>query len=121
MPSLDTSKPLYVPAGMDSLETIGISTGGRLILIFIVQDNNKPIVTSNLFFQKTCRNPMDACRKAFCDHFPQQGDEKKNLTVADDPTNDVQFLEPVVDEARAQKDRELEAYRRQEKNKWTRI
>lgn len=64
---------------------------------------------------------MDMWRTAFCGHFPQEGDDRKNLTKAPDPAKDEQFAEPLLDEARAQKDRELEAYRRQEKNRWTKM
>ncbi|XP_039273816.2 cytoplasmic dynein 2 light intermediate chain 1-like [Styela clava] len=101
---IDPQRPLYVPAGMDSFEGIG----------------NPPVPSSDIG-RLSSKNPVDMWRMAFCGHFPQQGEDKRNLTTAEDPAKDTQFLEPLVDEARAQKDRELEAYRRQEKNKWTRM
>ena len=52
-------------------------------------------------------------------HFPPETDtlrEKK-----DDPAKDSQFKEPKIDELRTQKDRELEVFKKQEAQKWTRI
>lgn len=98
-PVMDGNK-LYVPAGMDSFENIG----------------NPPVLNSEI--SRVTRNQLEIWRRAFCSRFPQQGDDSKSLTTAGNPAKDPQFLEPLVDETRAHKDRELEAYRRQEKNKW---
>ena len=62
------------------------------------------------------RSPSEAWKIAFNGHFPQESDTLQQ--TQDDPAKDPQFKEPKIDELRAQKDRELEAYKRQENLKW---
>ena len=63
------------------------------------------------------RNLNESWKNAFCGHFPQESEAK--LQLQDDPARDPQFKEPKIDELRAQKDRELEAFKKQEHQKWT--
>ena len=64
----------------------------------------------------TRRGFLEGWRSVFCAHY-KQSDEKRELS--EDPVHEKQFYEAKVDEARQQKDRILETYRRQENQRWT--
>nr|CAB3240338.1 cytoplasmic dynein 2 light intermediate chain 1-like [Phallusia mammillata] len=98
-PVIDGSRPIYVPAGMDSIDAIG-----------------SPPLSGSDVGRGGSRNPAETWRIAFCGHFPQEGAEVKR---SDDPCKDPQFKEPKIDELRSQKDRELEVFKKQESQKWT--
>jgi len=67
-----------------------------------------------------CRNPSELWKIAFCGNFPQEGsDVRMRDTSVADPGKDPQFKEPKIDELRSQKDKELEAFKKQESQKWT--
>ncbi|XP_076814518.1 cytoplasmic dynein 2 light intermediate chain 1-like [Clavelina lepadiformis] len=99
-PIIDSARPLYIPCGMDSMDAIG----------------KAPLASSDIG-RITSKNPSETWKIAFCGHFPQDGDVKQ--ADIPDPAKDAQFREPKIDELRAQKDKELEAYKRQESHKWT--
>lgn len=82
--SQDYSKPLLIPAGADSLSAIvGADLG-----------------------MDTSYNAM---RNAFTSVFPQE--DIRSGGVADDPCKDVNFLHPVIDQRRAEKDQDMERLR----------
>nr|XP_026690374.1 cytoplasmic dynein 2 light intermediate chain 1-like isoform X2 [Ciona intestinalis] len=102
-PVIDNKRPLYVPAGIDSLDGIG-----------------SPPLKSSDIGRVSSRNPTEVWKSAFCGHFPQENTGSKlQASLQDDPAKDKQFKEPRIDELRAQKDRELEAFKKQEGQKWT--
>uniref|UniRef100_A0A9J7ZG87 Cytoplasmic dynein 2 light intermediate chain 1 n=2 Tax=Cyprinus carpio TaxID=7962 RepID=A0A9J7ZG87_CYPCA len=97
--STDPSKPLAVPAGFDSLSQIG------------------PPVTSDVDIGTLhAKNPLDLWKKVFERVFPPENiKERKELK---DPAKDPQYSEPLIDSIRAQKDQELEQYKREQAKSW---
>ncbi|XP_002732906.1 cytoplasmic dynein 2 light intermediate chain 1-like [Saccoglossus kowalevskii] len=94
--AVDPNKPVIVPAGMDSLQQIG-----------------PPPVAEGDIGKLTARNPLELWKQAYTAFFPQQ----ISSSVAEDPAKDPQYSESAVDNMRAQKDEELERYRRQSERK----
>uniref|UniRef100_A0A672L3Z1 Cytoplasmic dynein 2 light intermediate chain 1 n=1 Tax=Sinocyclocheilus grahami TaxID=75366 RepID=A0A672L3Z1_SINGR len=97
--STDPSKPLAIPAGFDSLNQIG------------------PAVTSDVDIGTLhAKNPLDLWKKVFERVFPHENtNECKELK---DPAKDPQYSEPLIDSIRAQKDQELEQYKREQAKSW---
>ncbi|XP_073691186.1 cytoplasmic dynein 2 light intermediate chain 1 [Garra rufa] len=97
--STDTSKPLAIPAGFDSFSQIG------------------PPVTSDVDIGTLhAKNPLDLWKKVFERVFPPENTrERKELK---DPAKDPQYSEPLIDSIRAQKDQELEQYKREQAKSW---
>ncbi|XP_077781661.1 cytoplasmic dynein 2 light intermediate chain 1 isoform X2 [Podarcis muralis] len=97
--SVDQNKPLFIPAGMDSLSQIG------------------PPPASNSDIGKLhAQTPMDLWKKVFEKAFPP-----KNVGVfkeVKDPAQDPQYGEYEVDAMRAQKNQELEQYKRNASKTW---
>uniref|UniRef100_A0A8B9HXC8 Cytoplasmic dynein 2 light intermediate chain 1 n=1 Tax=Astyanax mexicanus TaxID=7994 RepID=A0A8B9HXC8_ASTMX len=81
--SADPSKPLIIPAGMDSLSQIGESIDVDIGTLH-------------------ARNPLDLWKKVFERVFPPES-TKENKEVKD-PAKDPQYCEPLIDSMRAQKD-----------------
>ncbi|XP_057197774.1 cytoplasmic dynein 2 light intermediate chain 1 isoform X2 [Triplophysa rosa] len=97
--STDPSKPLVIPAGLDSLSQIG------------------PPVTSDVDIGALhAQNPLDLWKKVFERVFPSEN--TKERTELKDPAKDPQYSEPLIDAIRAQKDQELEQYKRQQAKSW---
>ncbi|XP_046575700.1 cytoplasmic dynein 2 light intermediate chain 1-like isoform X1 [Haliotis rubra] len=95
---VEHNKPLFVPAGLDSLQTIG----------------NPPISDDDIG-RVHARTPMELWKQAFTGHFPQEvnvNENTNNPAIVEDPAKDPQFVEAAIDTLRAQKDEELERYRR---------
>lgn len=97
--STDSSKPLIIPAGSDSLSQIG------------------PPVTSDIDIGALhAKNPFDLWKKVFERVFPPKNAEE--YIELKDPVKDPQYSEPLIDSMRAQKDQELEQYKRQQAKSW---
>ncbi|XP_067092751.1 cytoplasmic dynein 2 light intermediate chain 1 isoform X1 [Osmerus mordax] len=97
--SCDTSKPLIVPVGMDSLGQIG----------------SPPTPDVNIG-SLHARNPLDLWKKVFEQIFPPESNsDHKELK---DPARDPQYSEPQIDAMRIQKDQELEQYKRNASKSW---
>ncbi|ELU13557.1 hypothetical protein CAPTEDRAFT_165957 [Capitella teleta] len=90
---LEHSKPLVIPAGMDSFNQIG----------------SPPLADGDLG-RVTARTPMELWKSAFTSFFPQQN--VSDPAMVEDPAKDAQYKEISVDTMRLQKDEELERYRR---------
>ncbi|XP_044284901.1 cytoplasmic dynein 2 light intermediate chain 1, partial [Varanus komodoensis] len=97
--SVDQNKPLFIPAGMDSLSQIG------------------PPPAADIDIGKLhAQTPMDLWKKVFEKAFPA-----KNIGVfkeVKDPAQDPQYAEYEVDAMRAQKNQELEQYKRNASKTW---
>ncbi|KAM9476494.1 cytoplasmic dynein 2 light intermediate chain 1 isoform 1-T2 [Clarias gariepinus] len=94
--STDHSKPLIIPAGMDSLSQIGTVD-----------------VDLGTLHAKT---PLDLWKKVFERFFPPEStNERKEVK---DPAKDPQYSELLIDAIRAQKDQELEQYKREQAKSW---
>ncbi|XP_062509413.1 cytoplasmic dynein 2 light intermediate chain 1-like [Corticium candelabrum] len=89
---VDPSKPLLVPAGSDSLGSIGA-----------------PLLPSGDISHISAKNPYELWKQSYTGFFPQEMAKPQKL---EDPSKDPQFKEPAVDAMRAQKNEELERYRR---------
>ncbi|XP_078261971.1 cytoplasmic dynein 2 light intermediate chain 1 isoform X3 [Rhinoraja longicauda] len=104
--SVEYNKPLFVPAGMDSLSQIG-----------------SPPATEVDLGKINARNPIDLWKKVYERVFPceecglsvQSTGEFKDVM---DPAKDPQYAEPEVDVMRTQKDQELEQYKRNASRSW---
>ncbi|TSK42162.1 Cytoplasmic dynein 2 light intermediate chain 1 [Bagarius yarrelli] len=94
--STDHNKPLIIPAGMDSLGQIGsvdVDLGAL-----------------------RAKTPLDLWKKVFERFFPPENtNERKEVK---DPAKDPQYSEPLIDAMRAQKDQELEQYKREQAKSW---
>ncbi|KAJ3610652.1 hypothetical protein NHX12_022744 [Muraenolepis orangiensis] len=97
--SLETSKPLVIPSGSDSFVQIG------------------PPPTSDMDIATLhAKNPLDLWKKVYETVFPPESiSEDKELK---DPAKDPQYREPQVDAMRAQKDQELDQYKRNAAKSW---
>lgn len=95
--STDSTKPLIIPAGSDSFSQIG----------------SPPMSDVTSLHAK---NPKDLWKKVYECIFPQETtSEQRELK---DPAKDPQYSEPQIDVMRAQKDQELEQYKRNVAKSW---
>lgn len=97
--SLDHNKPVIVPAGQDSLSQIGA-----------------PPVPSESLGKLQHRNPYDLWKATYSSVFPPEKTSLESVR-SEDPARDPQYAEPAVDNMRAQKDEELERYRKMAERK----
>ncbi|XP_006638854.2 cytoplasmic dynein 2 light intermediate chain 1 [Lepisosteus oculatus] len=97
--STDHNKPLIIPAGMDSLSQIG-----------------SPPTTDFDIGTLHAKNPLDLWKKVYERLFPPES--TKNPKDIKDPAKDPQYAEPEVDSMRAQKDQELEQYKKNASQSW---
>ncbi|XP_071250414.1 cytoplasmic dynein 2 light intermediate chain 1 isoform X3 [Salvelinus alpinus] len=98
--SSDLSKPLIIPAGMDSLSQIG-----------------SPPTTDVDIGTLHAKNPLDLWKKVFEVVFPPENTSDHHRELKD-PAKDPQYSEPQIDSMRAQKDTELDQYRRNASKSW---
>nr|XP_046258756.1 cytoplasmic dynein 2 light intermediate chain 1 isoform X1 [Scatophagus argus] len=97
--SCDSTKPLIIPAGSDSFSQIG-----------------SPPTTDVDITSLHAKNPKDLWKKVYERVFPQENtSEQKELK---DPAKDPQYSEPQIDAMRAQKDQELDQYKRNAAKSW---
>uniref|UniRef100_A0A8C0EM33 Cytoplasmic dynein 2 light intermediate chain 1 n=1 Tax=Bubo bubo TaxID=30461 RepID=A0A8C0EM33_BUBBB len=97
--SVDHGKPLFIPAGLDSLSQIG------------------PPPASESDIGKMCANtPLELWKKVFEKTFPPKS--SCDLQDTKDPAQDLQYAEYEVDVMRAQKNQELEQYKRNASKSW---
>ncbi|KAK1171058.1 cytoplasmic dynein 2 light intermediate chain 1 [Acipenser oxyrinchus oxyrinchus] len=97
--SLDQNKPLLIPAGMDSLGQIG-----------------SPPASDADIGKLQAKTPLDLWKKVYERLFPPQS--TSTLKDIKDPAKDPQYSEPEIDAMRAQKDQELEQYKRNTSKSW---
>ncbi|XP_043551569.1 cytoplasmic dynein 2 light intermediate chain 1 isoform X1 [Chiloscyllium plagiosum] len=97
--SVEYNKPLFVPAGLDSLSLIG-----------------SPPATEIDLGKINARNPVDLWKKVYEKLFPSENTSE--LKYVEDPAKNPQYAEPEVDAMRAQKDQELEQYKRNASKSW---
>ncbi|XP_041352795.1 cytoplasmic dynein 2 light intermediate chain 1-like isoform X2 [Gigantopelta aegis] len=90
---VEPNKPLIVPFGLDSIQQIG----------------NPPIADQDIG-RVHAKTPLELWKIAYTGYFPQE--KTNNPAMVEDPAKDPQFAEPAIDALRAQKDDELERYRR---------
>ncbi|TKS85919.1 Cytoplasmic dynein 2 light intermediate chain 1 [Collichthys lucidus] len=97
--SCDSTKPLIIPAGSDSFSQIG-----------------SPPTTDVDITSLHAKNPKDLWKKVYERVFPQENtSEQRELK---DPAKDPQYSEPQIDAMRAQKDQELDQYKRNAAKSW---
>ncbi|XP_077470222.1 cytoplasmic dynein 2 light intermediate chain 1 [Stigmatopora argus] len=97
--SFDSTKPFIIPAGSDSLSQIG-----------------SPPMTDVDITSLHARNPKDLWKKVYERIFPPENtSEKKEVN---DPAKDPQYSEQQIDAMRAQKDQELEEYKKNATKSW---
>ncbi|KAM6997247.1 cytoplasmic dynein 2 light intermediate chain 1 [Tautogolabrus adspersus] len=97
--SSDPSKPLIIPAGSDSFSQIG-----------------SPPTTDVDITSLHAKNPKDLWKKVYERVFPQENtSEQRELK---DPAKDPRYSEPQIDAMRAQKDQELDQYKRNAAKSW---
>ncbi|XP_033736080.1 cytoplasmic dynein 2 light intermediate chain 1-like isoform X1 [Pecten maximus] len=95
------NKPIQVAAGHDSLQQIGT-----------------PPLSDKDVGRINAKNPMQLWKHAYIAKFPQEASEDvTNPAMVDDPAKDPQYKEAAIDSLRAQKDEELERYRRMSERK----
>ncbi|XP_048392091.1 cytoplasmic dynein 2 light intermediate chain 1 isoform X1 [Stegostoma tigrinum] len=97
--SVEHNKPLFVPAGLDSLSLIGPPPASEIDLGKI-----------------NARNPIDLWKKVYERLFPSENTSE--LKYVEDPAKNSQYAEPEVDAMRTQKDQELEQYKRNASKSW---
>ncbi|XP_014897712.1 cytoplasmic dynein 2 light intermediate chain 1 [Poecilia latipinna] len=97
--SCDSGKPLIIPAGSDSFSQIGA-----------------PPLTDIDITSLHAKNPKDLWKKVYERVFPSESHiEQRELK---DPAKYPQYSEPQIDAMRAQKDQELEQYKRNAAKSW---
>ncbi|XP_054885868.1 cytoplasmic dynein 2 light intermediate chain 1 isoform X2 [Poeciliopsis prolifica] len=97
--SCDSSKPLIIPAGSDSFSQIGSPPSADIDITSL-----------------HAKNPKDLWKKLYERVFPSEShSEQRELK---DPAKDPQYSEPQIDAMRAQKDQELEQYKRNAAKSW---
>ncbi|KAM4729492.1 cytoplasmic dynein 2 light intermediate chain 1 [Anableps anableps] len=97
--SCDSGKPLIIPAGSDSFSQIGSPPSADLDITSL-----------------HAKNPKDLWNKVYERVFPSEShSEQRELK---DPAKDPQYSEPQIDAMRAQKDQELEQYKRNAAKSW---
>ncbi|KAJ6666949.1 hypothetical protein lerEdw1_018951 [Lerista edwardsae] len=97
--SVDQNKPLFIPAGLDSLSQIG-----------------PPPAAESDIGKLHAQTPMELWKKVFQKAFPP-----KTIGVfreVKDPAQDPQYAEYEVDAMRTQKNQELEQYKRNASKTW---
>ncbi|NXF47949.1 DC2L1 protein, partial [Oceanites oceanicus] len=97
--SVDHSKPLFIPAGLDSLSQIG-----------------PPPASDSDIGKMRANTPLELWKKVFEKTFPTKS--FCNLQDTKDPAQDLQYAEYEVDVMRAQKNQELEQYKRNASKSW---
>ncbi|KAM9808754.1 cytoplasmic dynein 2 light intermediate chain 1 isoform X3 [Syngnathus typhle] len=97
--SCDSSKPLIIPVGSDSFSQIG-----------------SPPTTEIDITSLHAKNPKDLWKKVYERIFPPENTSEKKLEK--DPAKDPQYSEPQIDAMRAQKDQELEEYKKNAAKSW---
>ncbi|KAK1905248.1 Cytoplasmic dynein 2 light intermediate chain 1 [Dissostichus eleginoides] len=110
----DCTKPLIIPAGSDSFSQIG-----------------SPPATDVDITSLHAKNPKDLWKKVYELVFPQEDiyqESNRNVFVflcslreqreLKDPAKDPQYSDPQIDAMRAQKDQELEQYKREAAKSW---
>nr|XP_009931190.1 PREDICTED: cytoplasmic dynein 2 light intermediate chain 1 [Opisthocomus hoazin] len=97
--SVDHSKPLFIPAGLDSLSQIG-----------------PPPASDSDFGKMRANTPLELWKKVFEKTFPPKS--FCDLQDTKDPAQDLRYAEYEVDVMRAQKNQELEQYRRNASKSW---
>ncbi|XP_030011995.1 cytoplasmic dynein 2 light intermediate chain 1 [Sphaeramia orbicularis] len=97
--STDATKPLIIPAGLDSFSQIG-----------------SPPSTDVDITSLHAKNPKDLWKKVYERVFPPESISEQR--VLKDPAWDPQYSEPQIDAMRAQKDQELEQYKRNVAKSW---
>ncbi|XP_032071957.1 cytoplasmic dynein 2 light intermediate chain 1 [Thamnophis elegans] len=100
--SVDPSKPLFIPAGMDSLSQIG-----------------PPPAADSDIGKLHAQTPLDLWKKVFGKIFPPK--KVDIFKEARDPAQDPQYAENEVDAMRSQKNEELEQYKRNAAKTWKEI
>ncbi|KAM8946397.1 cytoplasmic dynein 2 light intermediate chain 1 [Pelodytes ibericus] len=96
---LDHNKPLLIPSGADSLSQIG-----------------SPPASSSDLRQFSGNTPMELWKNVYKRYFPPQNtNDRKDVK---DPAKDPQYAESDVDAMRAQKDQELEQYKKSAEKSW---
>lgn len=97
--SIDSNKPLIIPAGSDTFSQIGSPPSADVDITSL-----------------HAKNPKDLWKKVYERVFPQEStSEQRELK---DPAKDPQYSEPQIDAMRAQKDQELEQYKRNAAKSW---
>ncbi|XP_055986568.1 cytoplasmic dynein 2 light intermediate chain 1 [Sorex fumeus] len=96
---MDQNKPLFIPAGSDSLAQIG-----------------PPPMPDGDLGKLRAHTPLELWKKVYERHFPAQS--TSTLKDTKDPARDPQYAESEVDEMRAQKDQELEQYKSSSSKSW---
>ncbi|XP_015233692.1 PREDICTED: cytoplasmic dynein 2 light intermediate chain 1 [Cyprinodon variegatus] len=97
--SFDSGKPLIISAGSDSFSEIGA-----------------PPMTHVDIASLNAKNPMDLWKKVYERVFPSKSYSEQRALK--DPAKDPQYSEPQIDAMRAQKDQELEQYKRNAAKSW---
>ncbi|NXG74654.1 DC2L1 protein, partial [Baryphthengus martii] len=97
--SVDHSKPLFIPAGLDSLSQIG-----------------PPPASDSEIGKLRANTPLELWKKVFEKTFPPK--TFCDLQDAKDPAKDLQYAEYDIDVMRGQKKQELEQYKRNASNSW---
>ncbi|KAM6956218.1 cytoplasmic dynein 2 light intermediate chain 1 [Aplochiton taeniatus] len=96
----DAGKPLFIPVGMDSFSQIG-----------------SPPATDVDVGSLHAKNPLDLWKKVFETVFPPESSRRERQDLKD-PAKDPQYQEPQIDAMRAQKDQELDQYKRNASKSW---
>ncbi|XP_068041967.1 cytoplasmic dynein 2 light intermediate chain 1 isoform X2 [Anomalospiza imberbis] len=97
--SVDPSKPLFIPAGLDSMSQIG-----------------PPPASDSDLGKMRANTPLELWKKVFEKTFPPKS--FSDLQDTKDPAKDSQYAEYEVDVMRAQKNQELEQYKRNASKSW---
>ncbi|XP_067421166.1 cytoplasmic dynein 2 light intermediate chain 1 isoform X2 [Emydura macquarii macquarii] len=97
--SVDQNKPLFIPAGLDSLNQIG-----------------PPPASDSDIGKLHAHTPVDLWKKIFEKTFPPKS--TSDLKDVSDPAQDPQYAEYDIDAMRAQKNQELEQYKRNASKSW---
>ncbi|KAM9316836.1 cytoplasmic dynein 2 light intermediate chain 1 [Gastrophryne carolinensis] len=97
--SFDHHKALVIPAGTDSFSQIG-----------------SPPASDNELRQVNARTPLELWKKIYERYFPPKN--TNDTREIKDPGKDPQYAERDVDAMRAQKDQELEQYKRNADKSW---
>ncbi|BFZ07119.1 hypothetical protein BsWGS_10158 [Bradybaena similaris] len=90
---IDHNKPIFVSPGNDTLQQIGT-----------------PPLSDSDIGRVQAKTPLALWKVAFTGIFPQT--TTNDPAMVDDPAKDAQFAEPAIDNLRAQKNEELEHYRK---------
>ncbi|XP_019338806.1 cytoplasmic dynein 2 light intermediate chain 1 isoform X1 [Alligator mississippiensis] len=97
--SVDQNKPLFIPAGLDSLSQIG-----------------PPPASDSDIGKLYAHTPLDLWKKVYEKTFPPM--RNSDLKDSKDPALDPQYAEYEIDAMRTQKNQELEQYKRNASKSW---